>query len=68
VSTGFSHLLGPRDAQENYPAKYRYYDWSDTYHDDDLYFFYHKASPWKRKQLLCAAWKEEAEAKQREGV
>ena len=45
------------------PEKYVYWDWSDTYHEDHMYFFWHKATPWKRKMLLRAAWKEEKAAK-----
>jgi hypothetical protein len=49
------------------PAKYTAYDPADYTTDDDLYE-YAKASPWKRKMMLRAAWKEEAQAKKKEGV
>jgi hypothetical protein len=50
-------------AKKAYPEKYCYSDWSDTYHDDELYHFWHVATPRERKKLMRAAWKEEKAAK-----
>ena len=49
-------------AKKPLPAKYRVYDPADYTTEDHLIEFA-KASPWKRKQILRAAWKEEAAAK-----